>query len=190
MPYTTLLPVFANKVLNTSAVPVVEWVCARARELGSSCQSPDALTYGLLMAGTGLGAVIGALSVASLPATARRGRWLTAGNLGFPALVILMALSRSFALSLILLVGIGFAFVVQNALGNTLIQVTVPDDMRGRVMSFYSLTFQSMMRVGGMQAGVMGEFFGAPFAVGIGAVLCLAYGLYVAWRYPAVRQMV
>jgi MFS family permease len=190
MPYTTLLPVFASKVLNESAAPVVEWVCARAGGLGTSCQSPDALTYGLLMAGTGLGAVIGALFVASLGPLARRGWWLTAGNLCFPALVVLMALSRSFTLSLILLTGIGFSFVMQNALANTLIQVTVPDEMRGRVMSFYSLTFQSMMRVGGMQAGVMGDLFGAPLAVGVGGVLCLAYGSYVAWRYPKVRQMV
>jgi MFS-type transporter involved in bile tolerance (Atg22 family) len=105
------------------------------------------------------------------------------------ALVVMVALSRSFTLTLFLLVGVGFSFVAQNALTNTLIQLTVPDGLRGRVMSFYSLTFQMMMRLGGMQAGVMGDAFGAPLTVGLGAVLCLLYGLYIAWRVPRVRQM-
>jgi MFS family permease len=147
------------------------------------------LTYGLLMAATGLGAVIGALFVASLPARARRGRWLTLGNLSFPTLLVGMALSRSFPLTLALLAGIGFSFVVQNAVANTLIQITVPDELRGRVMGFYSLTFQGMMRLGGLQAGLMGDSFGAPMAVGVGALVCLAYGAFVAWHHPDVREM-
>ncbi len=189
MPYSTLMPVFASDVLNRSARPLLDFVCDRAGVLGVSCRSPDALTYGLLMAATGLGAVTGALFVASLPSDARRGRLLTLGNLGFPALVVALSLSRSFVLSLLLLVGVGFSFVTQNALANTLIQIAVPDELRGRVMSFYSLTFQGMMRLGGMQAGVMGDAFGAPFAVGVGAAVCLAYGLFVAWRFPQVRRM-
>ena len=189
MPYSTLMPVFASDVLDKSAQPLLDSVCTASAALGVSCQSPGALTYGLLMAATGLGAVLGALFIASLPPDARRGRLLTLGNLGFPALVVLVALSRSFALSLIVLVGIGFSFVAQNALANTLIQLVVPDELRGRVMGFYSLVFQGMMRLGGMQAGLMGDAFGAPFAVGVGAVVCLAYGLFVAWRYPRVRQL-
>jgi MFS family permease len=190
MPYATLMPVFAKEVLQESASPLLNAFCGWAQgALGITCQSPDALTYGLLMAATGLGAVVGALYVASLPDDARRGRLLTTGNLVFPALVGVVALSRSFVLSSLLLVGVGFAFVVQNALANTLIQVIVPDELRGRVMSFYSLTFGLMMRVGGMQAGVMGEAFGAPLAVGVGAAACLAYGLYVARRFPRVRRL-
>jgi MFS family permease len=191
MPYSMLMPVFASEVLNTSAQPVVDLVCNQsAASLGFGCKSPDALTYGLLMAATGMGAVIGALFVASMSATTRRGRWLTVGNLGFPALVLLLALSRSFVLSFFLLIGVGFSFVAQNALANTLIQVTVPDELRGRVMSFYSLMFTSMMRIGGMQAGVVGDRWGAPLAVGAGALVCLLYGLFVAWRFPRVRQMI
>jgi MFS family permease len=189
MPYSTLLPVFSSKVLNVSAQPLLKALCSWASAMGLRCQSPDALTFGLLSAATGVGALIGALFVASLPPQARRGGWLTLGNLTFPALVVLMALSRSFAASLLLLMGIGFSFVIQNALANTLIQVSVPDALRGRVMSFYTLTFQAMMRMGGMQAGLMGDAFGAPFAVGVGGLACLAYGAFVAWRYPGVRKM-
>jgi MFS family permease len=190
MPYSTLMPVFAEKVLAASARPLLDAACGWAQSsMGLTCQAPGALTYGLLMAATGLGAVVGALFVASLPTGAGRGRWLTLGNLAFPALVVLIALSRSFLLSAALLMGVGFSFVAQNALANTLIQLTVPDDLRGRVMSFYSLTFQLSMRLGGMQAGLVGDAFGAPIAVGAGAAACLAYGAYVALRFPRVRRM-
>lgn len=189
MPFSILLPVFATKVLNVSALPFLNTVCGWAGALGATCQSPDALTYGLLQAAVGVGALLGALFVASLPANARRGGFLTLGNVFFPALVIGLALSRSFAASMILLLGVGVSFVVQNALANTLIQFAVTDDLRGRVMSIYTMVFQSMMRVGGLQAGLMGDTFGAPFAVGIGGVISLAYGLFVAIRYPRVREM-
>ena len=190
MPYSTLLPVFAKDVLAVSAEPVVDFVCGPESALGLSCESPDALTYGLLMAAVGIGAVIGALYVASLSSSARRGRLLTLGNLAFPALVLIVALSRSFVVTAVVLTGVGFSFVIQNALANTLLQVSVPDELRGRVMSFYVLTFNVMMRFGGMQAGVFGQWLGAPAAVAIGAVACLAYGLFVAWRYPKVRRLV
>jgi MFS family permease len=190
MPYSTLLPVFASDVLHKSAQPALDLVCnGLGSSLGLNCQSPDALVYGLLMAATGLGAVIGALFVAALPPRARRGHWLTLGNLVFPALVMFMAISRSFILTMVLLVGIGLSYVAQNALANTLIQFAAPDELRGRVMSIYSLTFQAMMRFGGMQAGLLGDLLGVPLTVGSGAVICLLYGLFVAWRYPRVRHL-
>jgi MFS family permease len=188
MPYSTLLPVFAKNILNESARPILYAICGGPGAL-ISCQSPDALTYGLLMAATGLGAVMGALFVASLPAGARRGRWLMLGNLLFPTTLIAMAFSRSFVLTCLLLLGAGVSFVAQNALANTLIQITVSDQFRGRVMSVYSLSFQGMMRLGGMQAGFLGDLLGAPLSVGLGAAVCLLYGVVVAWRYPQVRDM-
>lgn len=189
MPFMILLPVFANDVLSESARPLLDFVCTGSSAL-LDCQSPDAVTYGLLMASTGLGAVVGALLVASRATRARRGRWLTAGSLSFPLLLLGMALSRSLALTLVLLVGIGLSFVTLNTLGYTLIQVIVPDQLRGRVMSFYSIAFLGMTRLGGMQAGVVGDTFGVSVAVGGGAAVCLAYSALVAWRYPRLRDMV
>ena len=84
---------------------------------------------------------------------------------------------------------VGASFVFQNSLANTLLQLAVPDEVRGRVMSVYTLVFQSMMRLGGLQAGLMADRFGAPLAVFIGALISLGYGLYVALRYPRVRNM-
>jgi MFS family permease len=188
MPYSTLLPVFANGPLRQSAQPMLDFVCTGNHSL-FNCQSPDALTYGLLVAATGIGAVIGALAVASLPDKTRRGPWLTLGNLAFPALLVGVAVSRSFVLTIILLLFVGVSFVLQNALANTMLQLTTPDELRGRVMSFYSLIFQGMMRMGGMQAGLMGDWIGAPLSVLLGAVICLFYGGYVALRYPKLRNM-
>ncbi len=188
MPYSTLQPVFAGEVLNDSAQPVIHYLCdgpaPRFR-----CESPEALPLGILLTAVGVGAVIGALAVASLPNSARRGPFLTLGNLGFPALLVAFSLSRSFLLSVLLLMGVGASFVFQNSLANTLLQLAVPDEVRGRVMSVYTLVFQSMMRLGGLQAGLMADRFGAPFAVFLGAVVSLGYGLFVALRYPRVRNM-
>jgi predicted MFS family arabinose efflux permease len=100
-----------------------------------------------------------------------------------------MAISSSFLLTSIMLLLIGFSFVLQNALANTLIQLITPDDMRGRVMGVYSMMFQVMMRLGGLQAGVVADWVSAQFSLGIGAVISLVFGIYVAVRYPGVRRM-
>lgn len=188
MPYSTLMPVFAGDVLQDSAQPVVRFLCDGNRPL-LRCQAPQALPLGLLLTTVGIGAVIGALAVASLPERARRGRWLTAGNLAFPVLLLGFAVSRSFVISLLLLFGVGVSFVMQNALANTLLQIITPDAVRGRVMSIYSLTLQGFMRLGGLQAGLMADAIGTSLAVGTGAVVSLVYGLFVAVRFPKVREM-
>lgn len=188
MPYSTLMPVFAGKVLGSSAQPVVQFLCDGPQPL-MRCRAPEALPLGMLLTTVGIGALVGALWVASLPERIRRGRWLTAGNLGFPLLLLGFATSRSFLVSLALLFAVGVSFVMQNALANTLLQVATPDEVRGRVMSVYSLTFQAFMRGGGLQAGLVADGIGAPLAVGLGAAVSLGYGAYVAVRYPKVREM-
>lgn len=187
MPYGTLMPVVADDILKGSAAPVVAFLCEGEHAL-MRCKTPEALPLGMLLTAVGVGAVIGALGVASLPGDARRGRWLTAGNLLFPALLLAFATSRSFVVSLLLLAGIGLSFVAQNSLANTLIQLMVPDEVRGRVMSLYTLTFQVSMRAGGFQAGLVADGFGPTISIAIGAVISLAYGVFVAIRYPRLRN--
>jgi MFS family permease len=188
MPYSTLMPVFANVVLKESAHPFVAFMCHGDDPL-IQCQTPEALPLGMLLTAVGVGAVTGALLVASLPETARRGKMLTLGNLAFPLFLLLFSVSRSMAFSLLMLVLIGMSFVCQNALANTLLQVLSPDELRGRVMSLYGLTFQGMVNVGGLQAGLMADWIGAPLSVGLGAAVSLAYGALVAIRYPKVREL-
>lgn len=188
MPYSTLMPVFAQDVLGGSAQPVVDYLCVTG-PLPLHCQAPEALSLGILLTVVGIGALIGALVVASLSESAARGKMLTIGNLAFPLLLLLFASSRSFLLSAVLLLMVGVSFVWQNALANTLLQLVTPDALRGRVMGVYSMVFQSSMRLGGLQAGLMADAVGAPLSVGIGAVVSLLYGLFVALRIPEVRRL-
>jgi MFS family permease len=187
MPYSTLLPVFAEDILKNSASPVVNAICSGPHHL-IQCKSPEALPLGILMTAVGVGAVIGALYVASLTGQ-RRGVLLTLGNLCFPLFLFVMAVSSSFLLTAVMLLLIGFSFVLQNALANTLIQLLAPDEMRGRVMGVYTMMFQVMMRLGGLQAGVVADWVSARFSLGIGAVISIVFGIYVAIRYPTVRRM-
>ncbi len=187
MPYSTLMPVFAGDILKDSASSVIHTVCGGSISF-IRCQSPEALPLGILLTMVGIGAVIGAFIVAALPDRSTRGRLLTVGNLVFPLALIGFSFSKSFIFSAFLLLVVGVSFVLQNALANVILQIITPDEVRGRVMSFYTLTFQTMMRLGGLQAGLMADGIGASLSVGIGAVLSLFYGLFVAIRYPVLRK--
>jgi MFS family permease len=187
-PYQTLLPVFADDMLYGSAQPVVSFLCYGEYH-PLNCLAPEALPLGLMFSAVGIGAVSGAILVASLPERARRGRMLTLGNLGLPVLLIAFVNSEIFIVSLILLLLVGMGQVFQNALANTLLQITSPDELRGRVMSQYSLVSQGMHQLGGLQAGIVADWVGAPLSVGIGAALSLLYGVFVFFRFPQVREM-
>jgi len=188
-PYQTLLPVFAGSMRAGSAQPVVAYIC-NGQHFLLTCREPAALPLGMLLSAVGIGAVMGAFLVASLPEYARRGRMLTLGNLGLPILLLFFINSKAFLLSLLLMVLVGMGQVFQNTLANTLLQVSAPDHLRGRVMSQYSLVTQGMHQLGGLQAGVVADWIGAPLSVGIGASVSLAYGVFVVFRYPRVREMV
>lgn len=187
MPYSTLMPVFANRVLKENAEPVVSLLCGEHSLM--RCQAPEALPLGMLLSAIGIGALTGAFVVAWLPPNARRGRMLMFANLAFPLLLLWFAMSRSMVLSLGLLVLVGSSFVLQNAMAMTLLQITSPDHLRGRVMSLYALFHMGMAHAGGLQAGFFADWLGAPFSVGMGAAVSLVYGAYVALRFPRVRDL-
>ncbi len=187
-PDQTLMPVFATRHLGDSAGPLVNQLCGGGDPV-LHCVAPEAVPLGLLFSAVGIGAIVGALLVASLPSQARRGRVLTLGNLALPLLLLLFAASRSFTASLLLMLFVGMGQVMQNAMANTLLQITSPDGFRGRVMSLYSLVTQGMTHVGGLQAGFAADWLGAPVSLGVGAALALSYGSFVALRYRKVRDM-
>jgi MFS family permease len=183
MPFQTLMPIFASNQLAASSQATVDAVCS-----WMTCQRPDAVTYGLLLGMFGIGALLGAL-LAGIYSDRGHGRLLTIGNLGFPLALLIFALSSSFWLSMLVLLGVGILYILQNALANTLVQLASPDRLRGRVMSVYSLVFQGMAGAGRMQAGLTETIIGAPLSVAIGALISLGYGLFVFLKWPQVRKM-
>jgi predicted MFS family arabinose efflux permease len=188
VPYLTLLPVFAHDVLKGPAGPMIAFVCGGDRPL-FRCQAPEALTLGILLAAMGAGALIGSLLAASLPESAPRGRLLVLGNLVFASGLLFFANSHEMILSTLLMILVGMSFVLQNAMANTLLQISAPDELRGRVMGVYSLVNHGGRQVGGLQAGFVADWLGAPFSVAVGAAVSLLYGFWVAIRFPEVRRL-
>jgi MFS family permease len=163
-PYLVLMPVFARDVLGIGATG-----------------------YGLLSAAVGFGAVTGALTVAMLAHRIPKGRTVVLAGTLFGILLALFAASRVFPLAMGLLVLVGAAMIVNNALTNTLLQTLVPDHMRGRVMGFYSFMFVGMAPLGAFQAGVVAEQLGAPLAVAAGGLVTALAVAVAGWRVGQLR---
>ncbi|CAG0946675.1 Multidrug efflux pump Tap [Anaerolineae bacterium] len=164
--YSALLPAFAQDVLHTG---------------------PEGL--GLLSASVGIGALTGALIVASLGNSRRKGLLLTIGNVFFPTMVLAFASSRVLPLSMLILVGAGLGFMIQNTMTNTLIQFAVPDHLRGRVMSVYMLVFQGLFPIGSLMAGALAQQFSVPIGAAFGGTIALMAGFIWLWRAPYVRRL-
>lgn len=164
MPYVVLMPIFADQILHSGA-----------RGLG------------ILMAASGIGAVAGALALASRHEVRGLGLWvaLSMGGLGLG--LISFALSRSFWLSAALLVPVGGFMMVQMSASNTLIQAMVPDALRGRVMAIYSMMFMGMAPVGALLAGSLASHVGAPLMVATGGALSIVGAVSFYLRLPALR---
>ena len=166
-PYLALMPVIARDTL------------------GGTAQ-----TYGWLLGAVGAGAIMAGLVLAFVARRAGRGRVLTAGALGFSVLVLAFSLSRSLVLSLVLLLFVGFAMVMTNAISNGLLQTLAPDALRGRVMAAYAWVFVGVGPVlGPYLIGALANRIGAPEAIGVSALITLAYGGWAFARYPVLRRM-
>lgn len=158
MSYSVLMPIFADKILHGG---------------------PRGL--GILMGATGLGALMGSLFLASKSGTRGLGKLVAYACTGFGAALISFSISRNFWLSALLLVPVGFSFMVQMACTNTLIQMMVPDHLRGRVMSTHVWMFMGMAPFGSFLAGSIAAHIGAPATILMGAILCLGgAGIYAS----------
>jgi MFS family permease len=164
MPYAVLMPVFAESILHGGA-----------RGLGT------------LMAASGLGALCGALSLAARQGVRGLGRWIATAAAAFGVALALFSLSHTFWLSVALLVPVGAAIMIQMASSNTLLQAMVPDALRGRVMSVYTMMFLGMAPFGGLLAGYLAERVGAPVTVALGGAICLVAAVVFRVRLPALR---
>jgi MFS family permease len=147
--------------------------------------------YGALLSANGIGAVLGALAVASF-GTRVRPRLLIFGGLGvFSLMLLLLSVTRSYYLALVFLAIAGWGMLLYFSTTNTLIQTSVPDAMRGRVMGIWALVFGGMMPVGGLEAGAASHWWGVPWTVATGAMVCGAAAL-ITWlnvrRRPSAAQ--
>jgi len=149
----------------------------------------DATTNGLMQSARGAGALIGALMIASRGNFKTKGRLLTIGTFTFPVLLLIFALVTTIPISLLVLVGVGWGFMVMFNMINTLLQSIVTDDLRGRVMSIYTLTFSGGMPIGALWAGAVAEKYGEPITVIIGALISLAFAIFVFVRMPQIRKL-
>jgi MFS family permease len=164
MPYTVLMPIFADRILHGGA-----------RGLG------------ILMGATGVGALFGALTLAAKTGVKGLGRWvaITCASLGIS--LVCFSFSRSFWLSVALLLPAGYSMMLQMACSNTLIQTMVPDELRGRVMSLYSMMFMGMAPFGAFFGGALAHRIGAPVTVAVGGVACVIGAIWFGHALPAMR---
>jgi MFS family permease len=152
MNFTVVIPPYAQSVLHT-----------------------DATGYGFLMSMVGIGSVLSALTIAFTGRTTPVVIALGAVTLALGELVL--AASSSFALSLFAMFFVGVGGISMAATANTVVQLAVPDQLRGRVMSVYTTVFAGSTPVGGLVTGAIASSAGVPFAIGLGAVLSLVTGL-------------
>ncbi len=164
MPYTVLMPIFADRILHSGA-----------RGLG------------ILMGATGVGALVGALTLAARSGVKGLGRWVAFSCAGFGISLVLFSFSRVFWLSAALLLPVGFCMMLQMSSSNTLIQVMVPDHLRGRMMAVYSMMFMGLAPFGALLGGALADRLGAPLTVAMGAVAALGGAALFARHLPKVR---
>ena len=148
----------------------------------------DATTNGFLQASRGLGAMAGALLIASLGGFHFRGKLLTLGTLAMPALIIVFALVRWTPLSLLLLFGAGVAQIFIFNLCNALVQTFSPQVLRGRIMGVYVFVFFGAMPVAALGIGATAQRLGETAAVLIGAAIMLVAAILVAVFFPHLRR--
>ena len=166
VPYQTLMPVFQKDVLKIG---------------------PEGL--GLLMAAPGIGAVIAILTLASMGNRIKRqGRFLVGSIFVLGAAIMLFSQITWFPLALVTLVIVGIFQMFFLASTATMLQMIVPDELRGRVLSLYMLD-RGFMPLGALFAGTSAHFVGAPTTVAIMGSIVIILTALVAWRIPAIRQL-
>ncbi len=164
MPYVVLMPIFADQILHGGAGGL-----------------------GILMCATGVGALLGAASLAARVGVKGLGKLIAICAGGFGASLILFSFSKVFWLSTVFLVPVGFSMMVQMASSNTLIQSMTPDHLRGRIMSVYSMMFMGLAPFGALSAGALAHRLGAPLTVGLGGVACIAGAIFFGTHLPRIR---
>src|ERR1700733_13255261 len=164
MPYGVRMPIFVDRILHGGA-----------RGLG------------ILMGATGVGALFGALTLAAKTGVKGLGRWVTVTCAMFGISLVLFAFSKWFWVSVALLFPAGYSMMLQMACSNTLIQTMVPNDLRGRVMAMYTMSFMGLAPFGALFGGALAHRVGAPITVAVGGVACVIGAIWFGRALPRLR---
>jgi MFS family permease len=167
MPFVVLMPIFAARILHGG---------------------PH--TFGFLMGAMGLGALAGALELATRRSVLGLGRKIAISSAVFGAGLIGFGLSHYFWLSMGMMLVAGFGMMQGMASSNTIIQTIVSEGMRGRVMSYYTIAFVGMAPFGSLLAGAMAHWIGAPITVVLNGAIVMLGAAWFATRLPAVRDAI
>ncbi|HSC26880.1 MAG TPA: MFS transporter [Vicinamibacterales bacterium] len=166
LPLVTFLPVFARQIFHG-----------------------DIAAYSEMMACSGIGAVVGALIVAWLGRFRHMGLALLAVQAAFGGLIVAFAVSRVFWLSNLLLFFSGAALIVVFSMTASLVQLIVPDHLRGRVMSIYMVAFRGGMPLGSLLSGYAASLTSTPLVLGVNGALVSVVAIYFVVRSRGVREL-
>lgn len=167
MPYPVLMPIFAKEVLQGGAN-----------------------TLGFLMASAGVGALAGAVYLASRKNVFGLDKVIVVSSCSFGVGLICFSFSRVTILSMLFMAVTGFGMVVQLAASNTILQTIADDDKRGRVMGFFVMSFMGLAPFGSLLFGGLADVIGAPYTLLIGGACVLAGGVIFARKFSSVKDMV
>ena len=148
----------------------------------------DATTNGFLHTARGIGALSGALMIAAIGQTFSRGKLFTIGTFVMPLFLILFSLTRVLPASFLALMGVGWGFMVIVNLSNTLVQISVTDELRGRVMGLFTFTFFGFMPIGSLINGALADRIGTPLTIQINAIILLAAAFLLFSLFPYIRK--
>ncbi|HXF63953.1 MAG TPA: MFS transporter, partial [Caldilineaceae bacterium] len=164
--YSTVLPAFVDQVLHQGAG-----------------------AFGAINTMSGIGAVTGGLLVARYGDRGQRGKWLCRSILSFPLILTMFALTSFYPASLVLALLLGVTFMLTFTLINTLLQTNLVDEMRGRVLSLYTLTFFGFTPFGNLLIGSLSEVIGLSQAMILSAACCFALAAAVLFLTPSARRL-
>jgi len=162
---TYLLPIFATDILHV-----------------------DAVGYGWLLAAPAVGAGLVSLVLAFYRTIRRQGVVLLISVAGFGIATVVFGVSRTFWLTFLALAFTGVTDGISVIIRNTVRQLQTPDNLRGRMTSVNQMFFRGGPQLGEMEAGIVGQLFGAPLAVISGGIACLIAVAALALRYPELRN--
>lgn len=165
MSFLTLLPAWAVKILHGNAT-----------------------TNGFLQSSRGLGALIAALIIASLGKFKFHGKLLMFGAFMLPVSLVLFSFITWEPLSIILLIGVGMSLVLVYNLANAIVQTAVPNRIRGRIMSIYSLTFLGTMPIGSLMMGALAQKFGEQATALAGGLIVMVGSALIFYLVPLLKE--